>query len=406
LDSSHAHFSVNHLFSSTIAMDLSYILNELGEDRSAYYNAVVPPIMQTSNFIFGSLAEMREKFSHDFDNYIYTRGNNPNFDQVSEKVAALEGAEDALLFSSGSAAIAAAVMVNVNAGDHIVCVHKPYSWTGKLLGTYLPRFGVTATMVAGDHAENFEAAIQPNTKVIYLESPNSFTFDLQDLAAVCAIARRHGIVTVVDNSYCTPLFQKPIAFGADLVVYSGTKYFGGHSDIVAGIVCGSRAMIKKIFHSEYMTLGASISPFNAWLMLRGLRTMPIRMKTVGESTLKIAQWLEQHPKIERVYYPFLPSHPQHELAKKQMTGGSGLFSIALKTNNMEEIERFCNSLKRFLIAVSWGSYESLIFPACVTLDAGSYAQGAVGANMVRVSIGLDEPEVLMADLDQALQHIS
>ena len=299
-------------------MDLSYIINHLGEERENYFGAAAPPILQASNFAFPSVAEMRRSLAHEMDIPFYTRGHNPTVAILRKKLAALEGAEESLVFSSGSAAIAAAVMSSVQAGDHVVCVQKPYSWTNKLLNHLLNRYGVTNTMVDGRDPENFRRALQPNTRLFLLESPNSITFEMQDIPAVVAIAREHGITTAIDNSYATPLNQQPILMGVDISLHSASKYLNGHSDVVAGVLCCSRERAERIFQSEFMTLGGIISPHDAWLMMRGLRTLPIRMQRVAESTPKIVQFLEQHPLIEKVYYPFSPGFEQYELARKQM----------------------------------------------------------------------------------------
>lgn len=386
-------------------MDISYIINELGEDREMYFNAVSPPIIQTSNFAFTSVDHMRQCLKNEYDAPFYTRGNNPTIEILRKKIAALEHAEDALVFASGSAAVAAAVIANIQAGGHIVSVAKPYSWTNKLLLNLLPRFGVQTTVVDGTRTENFEKAIRPETKIIYLESPNSFTFELQDLEAIAVLAKKHGIVTMVDNSYAGPLFQQPIQMGIDIVIYSATKYISGHSDVVAGIVCGSNAMMHKIFAGEYMTLGGITSPFNAWLLLRGLRTLPIRMEKVSASTQKVVSFLENHPKTEKMFYPFSSSHPQYELAKRQMKQGAGLFTITLKTKHIGEVDKFCNALKRFLLAASWGGHESLLFPASATRDPQSARASEGNFNLIRFYIGLEEPELLIADLDQALNQL-
>jgi cystathionine beta-lyase/cystathionine gamma-synthase len=388
-------------------MDVSYILNELGEDRENYFNAVTPPLVQSTNFAFRTVAEMRETIVHEHEQPVYTRGVNPTVNILRQKLAALEDTESCLLFGSGSAAVAAAVMANVQAGDHIVCVHKPYSWTDKLLSQLLPRFGVETTFVDGTVAGNFEKAIQPSTRLIYLESPNSFTFELQDLEAVGKIAKKHNLLTIIDNSYASPLpnYQHPARFGIDIIVHSASKYIGGHSDAVAGVLCCSHEMMYRIFKSEFMTLGGVISPFNAWLLLRGLRTLPLRMEKVSRSTPEVVAFLENNPKIEKMYYPFSASHPQYELAKKQMRLGGGQFSIALKTRDLTQIELFCDNLKRFLMAVSWGGYESLIFPACTAYRATT-AYSEIPVNVVRFYVGLEEPEILIADLKQALERIT
>ncbi len=383
--------------------DLSYILNHLGEEREHYLQAVSPPIFQTSNFTFTDVAAMRNSLQDELNTPFYTRGCNPTVAILRKKVAALEQAEDALIFSSGSAAIASAVMSQVAQGDHIVCVSKPYSWTNKLLDKLLKRFGVQSSFINGTDPQHYANAIQPNTKILFLESPNSITFELQDIEAVVAIAKQHNLVTIIDNSYASPLFQQPIPMGVDLVTHSASKYLNGHSDIVAGVLCGSHEMIRQIFESEYMTLGGIISPHDAWLMIRGLRTLPLRMKHVSETTEKVVEYLEQHPKIEKVYYPFAKSFPQYDLAKKQMKRATGLFSIQIKAESIEEIERFCNRLNRFLLACSWGGHESLIFPMCVLYQSQNYRSTELPWNLVRMCIGLEEAEVLIRDLEQALE---
>lgn len=385
-------------------MDLSYIINELGEEREQYFNAVAPPIIQSSNFASRTVAEMRHKMQHETEEYMYSRGNNPTVTILEKKLAALEGAEEAIAFSSGMGAVAAAVLSQVGAGDHVLCVKHPYSWTKTLMRKFLPRFGVDVTMVDGSDIENFRAAILPNTKLIYLESPTSFTFELQDLAAVAAIAKQHGCSTIIDNSFASPLHQNPIEFGIDLVVHSCTKYIGGHSDVMGGIVCGSRESIYKIFKGEFMTLGAVMSPHDAWLFIRGLRTLPVRMERVAASTRKVVDFLADHPKVERVLFPFLPTHPQHALAQRQMHNNSGQFSLLLKATSMEQADRFCDSLQHFLMAASWGGHESLIFPMSAAY-ASEEMKSDLPFNLVRFYIGLEDPDYLIRDLEQALDKM-
>ena len=385
-------------------MELSYILNELGEDRELYFNAVSPPILQTSNFAARSVADLRHMLQHEPEAQLYTRGNNPTVTMLEKKVAALEGAEHAIAFGSGIAAVAAAVLSQVNAGDHVVCVKKPYTWTNALMKRFLPRFGVEVTMVDGTDAENYRSAIKPNTRLLYMESPNSYTFELQDIAAVVAIAKEHGCVTVIDNSFASPINQNPIALGVDLVVHSCTKYIGGHSDVIGGIICGPRESINKIFEREYMTLGAVLSPHDAWLLIRGLRTLQLRMERVAASTKQVVDFMVQHPKVEEVYFPFLPTHPQHELAKKQLRDNTGQFSVLLATNDIKKVEVFCDSLQHFLMAASWGGHESLIFPI-----AASYTEGGLKPtlpfNLVRFYVGLEDPDYLIKDIEQALAKL-
>ena len=386
------------------AMDLSDILTHLGEDRERGFDAVVPPIVQSGNFTYPTVAAMRAVVQQEFDRPLYTRGFNPTVAMLREKVAALEGAEDALVFSSGSAAISAAVIAHVKAGDHIVCVQKPYSWTKKLLAELLPRFGVEHTFVDGTDAENYRRAIKPNTTFFILESPNSLTFELQDIAAVCAIAKEHDIVTLCDNSFSCPLFQNPIALGADMVAHSATKYLNGHSDVVAGVLAGSKERMRKVMSKEFMTLGAAPSPHDAWLMMRGLRTLELRVNRSADSAEKVALYLVAHPKVKRVHWPGLPSHPQHALAMKQMKRVAGLMTIELDAPDVAAVERFCDNLKRFLIAVSWGGYESLQWPVCALQGPSGYYTD-LPFTMVRLYIGLEDADALIADLEQALATI-
>ena len=386
-------------------MDISYILNELGEDRGKFYGAVSPPIFQTSNFCFPDVETMRQSLTREMEVPFYTRGNNPTVEILRKKIAALEGAEDALIFGSGSAAIAAAVMSVVNQGDHVVCVDKPYSWTNKLLNIFLLRYGVSTTMIDGTKLANWKNAIQPNTKLFLLESPNSLTFELQDITAVAALAKQNQIMTICDNSYATPLNQQPIAMGVDIVVHSGTKYLSGHSDTVAGVLASTHKQVEKIFHSEFMTMGGIISPNDAWLMIRGLRTLQIRVDRIAETTPGIVDFLENHPKVEKVIYPHSKSFPQYELALAQQKKPGGQFSLYIKSTDIAGVERFCNSLKRFLLACSWGGFESLQFPTCTLYASENYGNTTLPWNMVRMYIGLEEKEVLLADLSHALDQI-
>lgn len=386
-------------------MDISFILNELGEDRENYFGSISPPIYQSSNFCFPDVASMRDALAYEMDIPFYSRGNNPTVSILGKKLAALAGSEEALVFASGSAAIAAAVMVNLKQGDHVVCVQKPYSWTGKLLTKLLDRFGVTTTFIEGSRVEEWESAIRDNTRLFMLESPNSMTFELQDLAEVAKIAKTNGIVTVLDNSYATPVNQPAISLGIDITTHSASKYLSGHSDVVAGVLCCSRQMAEKIFAGEYMTLGGVISPQNAWLMLRGLRTLELRLERVAQSAPKVVAFLEQHPKVEKVIYPFSESFPQYELAQKQMLRAGGMFSILLKAPDLAAAERFVDALSRFLLACSWGGHESLIFPLCTLYGSQNYSESPLPWNFSRIYIGLEDPNVLIADLEQALEKV-
>ena len=387
-------------------MDISYIINELAEDREHYFNAVSPPIMQSSNFVFNKVDDMRKAFVDEYSTYLYSRGLNPTLDILRKKLAALDNAEDCLVFGSGAAAIFAAVLANVKAGDHIVSVNKPYTWAQKMFNNILPRFGVTTTYINGRNIENFERAILPNTSLIYLESPNSWDYAIQDLKSVAELAKAENIVTIIDNSYCTPIYQKPIDFGIDLVLQSATKYISGHSDTVAGVLSGSKIMMERIFNSEYMTIGSGISPFNAWLLIRGLRTLPIRLKHISETTIQIVKYLKEHPQVESVLFPFDESFPQYELAKKQMQGACGLLTFVIKATTVQQVEKFCESLQHILMAVSWGGHESLIIPKCSGMAAADFDANNKEHRMMRLYVGLEEVAYLTKDMEQAFQKMN
>ncbi len=385
-------------------MDLSYILNHLGEERENYYNAVSPPMILSSNFCFTSVGDMREKLKRELETPFYTRGFNPTVGILRQKIAALEGTEDALVFASGSGAVAAAVMSSIKGGEHCVCAAKPYSWTNTLLSKYLAKYGVEVTFAEGESAEDFEKHVKSNTTLIYLESPNSLTFGLQDITAICAMARKRGITTILDNSYNSPLNQQPNKMGVDIVVHSATKYLNGHSDVVAGVVASSKERIMKMLAEEYMTIGAIIGAHDAWLMIRGLRTLELRVNRSSASAQQLAEWLERHPKVEKVNYPFLKSNKNFELAKKQMKQGGGLISIELKAENVAAVERFCDSLKAFLLATSWGGHESLCFPVCALGQSASFVN-PLPFNLVRLYIGLEDVEFLKGDLELAFGEL-
>ncbi len=382
-------------------MDTSYIINHLGEDNASYFNAIAPPIVQTSNFSFSTVDNLRKAFADEMGGYLYSRGLNPTVDILRKKLAALDGAEDALVFNTGSAAIFAGVLANVKSGDHILSVHHPYSWTTHLFDKLLPRFGITVTYADGTNTDDFISHIQTNTSLIYLESPNSWWLDIQDLSAIAVVAKEKGIITMVDNTYCTPLYQRPVDMGIDIVMQTATKYIGGHSDTLGGVLSGSAAMMRKIFLSEYLCVGSGIQPFNAWLLLRGLRTLPSRLDRISASTQKVLEYIKTEPKIESYIFPLDPSYPQFDLAKRQMTGACGLISFYMNAQRIEEIELFCNSLKAFRMAVSWGGHESLIIPKCAGLNPADFDPSNSTHRLIRLYIGLEDPEFLLNDLKQA-----
>ncbi|HLP39576.1 aminotransferase class I/II-fold pyridoxal phosphate-dependent enzyme [Lacibacter sp.] len=385
-------------------MDISYILNELGEDREHYFNAIAPPIIQTSNFRFNKVDELRAAFADEMSTYLYSRGLNPTVDILRKKLAALDGAEDCLVFNNGAAAIFAGVLANVKAGDHIVSVNKPYTWVQRLFDVILPRFGVSTTYVDGRDAHDYFNATNPNTSFYYLESPNSWDFALQDIPAIAAYAKEHNIITLIDNSYCTPLYQKPIEMGIDLAMQTATKYIGGHSDTLGGVLSGTHAMMKKIFDSEYLNIGSGIQPFNAWLLIRGLRTLPTRLERINRTTQDVVAFVKAHPAVKRILYPFDESFPQYQLAKQQMKEAPGLFSFYVGAENRQQIVTFCESLQHIQMAVSWGGHESLLLPKCAGLQDHEFDAANPEHQMMRLYVGLEDANYLITDLNQAFEQ--
>lgn len=388
-------------------MNISQIINELGEDRENYFNAVAPPIMQTSNFAFRKVADLSKAFEDESScnrtgGYLYSRGLNPTVDILRQKLAALDGAENCLVFNNGAAAIFSGIFANIKSGDHIVSVKAPYTWVQRMFDVILPRFGVTVTYIDGTKIENWEKATEANTTFYYLESPNSWDFALQPIKEVAALAKSKGIITLIDNSYCTPLYQKPIEMGIDMVMQTATKYIGGHSDTLGGVLCGSHTMMKKIFDSEYLNIGSGIQPFNAWLLIRGLRTLPARIERIAKTTSEIVAYMKQHPTVESILFPFDESFPQYQLAKEQMKGACGLFTFVLKTGKRESIVKFCESLQHIMMAVSWGGHESLIIPKCAGIPLKDFDPVNKEHCYIRMYVGLEEPGYLIKDLEQAL----
>ena len=383
-------------------MSFSNIINELGEERESYFNAISPPIVQTSNFAFKKVEDLARALEDEMSGYLYSRGLNPTVEILRKKMAALDDAEDCLVFSSGASAIFASILANVRSGDHVVSVRSPYTWAQRMFDVILPRFNVETTYIDGTRINNWEQATRPNTILYYLESPNSWDFALQDIEAVASLAKSKNIITIIDNSYCTPIYQNPIKMGIDLSLQTATKYIGGHSDVLGGVLSGSHEMIKRIFDSEYLNTGSGIQPFNAWLLIRGLRTLPARLERITRTTNEVIKFLKQHPKVESVIFPFDESFPQYELAKKQMKGACGLLTIVLKANQKQEIVRFCESLEHIMMAVSWGGHESLVIPKCVGISDSEFDSGKKENRYVRMYVGLEDSNYLIDDLARAL----
>ena len=385
-------------------------LQHLGEDRASGGPAA-PPLYQTSTFTFPSWAAIEAAFDDRTEAFLYSRLGNPTVRLAEQKLAALAGGERARLFASGMAAISAAILSCVDAGDHVVAVRNVYGPASNLLEGYLSqKMGLGVTFVGGEDPAEFDSAIGDQTRLVYLESPSSSVFGLQDVAAVARVARARGIRTVIDNTWATPLYQKPLAMGVDLEVHSVSKYLGGHSDLVGGAVIASAEAMGALAVAEGELLGATMPPFEAWLLLRSLRTLPVRMRQHEASGLQVARFLEEHAAVRRVLHPGLESHPQHELARRQMVGTTGLLGFDLATDDLARVRAFVDALDVFGLGVSWGGHESLVYAPAISaareLPPERFAELGVAAGTVRISVGLEHPDDLVADLDQALRHVS
>jgi cystathionine beta-lyase len=382
--------------------DFETICAHLGEDRTQYHGAVIPPIYQNSLFTFPNCEAWGGAFALEGDPYSYTRVSNPTTEIVEVKIAALEGGARARCFGSGMAAISAAILSCVKAGDHVVLPQTVYGPTRQFFTTYLPRFGIEATFIDGCDPQEWEDARRPNTRLFFLESPSSYLMKQQDLRAVAAIAKAHGITTACDNSWASPLYQSPLALGIDLSIHSATKYLGGHSDIVAGVVVGNKSHMKRLVLDEGLLLGGILDPFAAWLLLRGLRTLPVRMAQHQRSARHIARALCANSAVQTVYYPGLDSDAQAELTARQLRGTSGLMSLELRNQGREAAFRVVNSLKHFGIGCSWGGFESLAVPATVP---ALHIDGGAGVRwLIRLHIGLESADALWDDLQTALKQ--
>ncbi len=365
------------------------------EDYEKYHGAVVSPIFQNTLFVQNKDNAFVE------DAYVYTRINNPTLELAEKKLAALENAEKALLFSSGMAAISSGILSVLHQGDHVVCIENAYGPTRDFFEQYLQKYGISVSFVPGIDSEDFQKAMTERTKLFYLESPTTFTFHLQNLANIAKIAKKNNVVTMIDNTWATPLFQNPIQWGIDMVVHSASKYLGGHSDILGGVLAGSKERIQQIQMSERALFGGVMDPHQAWLLIRGLRTFAIRMRQHQESALKVAHFLEEHPSVTRVLYPALKSHPQHQLAQRQMQGFSSLMGIVLNGTS-EDVNCFIQNLKIFQLACSWGGFESLVIPIGKGMEEERRVKLGIHQNLVRIHVGLENVDSLIDDLNQAL----
>ncbi len=366
--------------------------------------SIAPAIYATSTYRARSAQEFAAMASAPRHPRYYTRYGNPTHARCEQLIARMENAEAALLLASGMGAMSAAVLSQVTRGDHVVAQTSHYMGTTRLLADLLPRFGVATTLVDQTDSETFARALRPETKLVVVETPSNPTLALTDLAAVAALARARGITTLADNTFASPVNQRPRDFGIDLVVHSATKYLGGHSDLVAGVVVGERDRVEGIWKTA-IVLGPTASPFDAWLLLRGLRTLPLRVERQCATALQVAQFLERHPAVDRVYYPGLASHPQHDLAMRQMKRFGGVLSVELK-GGYPAAQRLVAGLRLAANAVSLGGVETLAVHAASvwegSLTPEQIARAGVSPGLVRLAIGLEAPEDLIEDLRQAL----
>lgn len=370
--------------------------------------AVCPPIHYSATFKAESAQEFAEMATTPRHPGFYTRYGNPVHKRVEAILAKLEGTETALLTASGMGAISTTILALVARGDHVIAQRRHYMSTSRLFEEILPRFGVESTLVDQTDLDAMAAAIKPNTRLIMLETPVNPTLALTDLRAVAELAQPKGIITIADNTFASPLNQKPHALGIDIVLHSATKYFGGHHDITAGAICCSNAHAEKIW-DMHTTLGSVLSPMDAWLLLRGLRTLSLRMERINANALALAQWLECQPQIERVFYPGLESHPQHALALKQMRGFGAVIAFSVK-GGFDATSLFVSGLKLATHAVSLGGVETLAVHTAAmwagTMTEAQMTTAGIEPNFVRMSVGVEHIDDLKQDLAQALNQAS
>ncbi|WP_083698114.1 methionine gamma-lyase [Shewanella sp. UCD-KL21] len=369
------------------------------------FGALVTPLYQSATFVFDNAQQGGARFAGDEQGYIYTRLGNPTTAELERKMALLEGAESAAACASGMAAVSAALMTHLEAGDHLISSNAVYGCTFALLSTQLKRYSVDTTFVDFSDPLAIEAAIQPNTKLIFCESPVNPHLQVFDLNAIAAIAKRNNLISIVDNTFMTPLLQQPLTLGIDMVIHSATKYLNGHGDVIAGIVCGTEAHIHQLKYQILKDFGGVISPHDAWLILRGLKTLDVRLSRHCDNAEKLADYLNQHQEVSRVFYPGLESHQGFKYVGKQMRRAGGVIAFELIGSKQDAIN-FVNQLKLFTIAVSLGDAESLIqHPASMThspYTPEARAEAGITDNLLRISVGLENVEDLIMDIEQAL----
>lgn len=363
------------------------------------------PIYQTSTF---EVTDSQEQVRATDSDRFYTRYGNPTHTVAETSIAELEGADAALLFSSGMAAITTTFLSLVKAGDHIVAQRDIYGGVTKFLTQWLPKYGVETTFVDTNDIEQHERAICPNTKLIHIESPTNPIVKIVDLEKIAALAKKHGLLTTIDSTFATPINCRPIEWGIDLVLHSGTKYMGGHADIICGVAAGRRDLIDQIHHAR-TTLGCCMDPHAAFLLLRGIKTLAVRVERQNQNALRVAEFLSQHPSVARVHYPMLESHPQRELARKYLAGAGGVLSFEVD-GTLEDACRVSEALNLFTLAPSLGGVESLVSMPVLTshamIDPELRRKMGVTDQMIRISVGIENADDLIADLEQGLSVLS
>lgn len=379
------------------------------ENRENSLGAVTPPIFQTSLFTFKDYDEILGVFSGEVNKHLYSRMSNPTTEILEKKLAAIANAEEAICFSSGMTAISNAILTFLKKDGHVITIKNLYNPTTKFFNNYLKeKMGIEVDFLSGEDSQEFKNMIKENTCLIYLESPSTAVFKLQNIQEIVEIAKEFNIKVIIDNTWATPLFQKCIDMGVDLEIHSLSKYINGHSDVVGGVILGKKKYIDSIRNNELPLLGGKLGPLESWLVLRGLRTLPIRLKQHQENTKKIVEFLDNHSKIKNVNHPFSKTYPQKDLAKKQMLGYSGLLSFEIDTDSLG-LKSFINTLKLFKIGVSWGGYESLVFAPNIAvlneLSEEKIKELNIPINTIRISIGLEESQDLIEDLSNALKTI-
>ncbi|MBE2257744.1 MAG: O-succinylhomoserine sulfhydrylase [Candidatus Accumulibacter sp.] len=377
-----------------------------GQERSQF-NEHSEALYLTSSFVFDNAAQAAARFSGAEEGNVYSRFTNPTVTAFEARLAALEGAEACVATASGMSAILSLVMALCSSGDHIVSSSGLFGATQQLLGTIMPRFGIQTSFVDQTDAAAWQAAIRPETRLFFLETPSNPLTAIADIAALVSIAHRHAVLVVVDNCFCTPILQRPLDLGADLVLHSATKYLDGQGRVLGGAVAGPRKLTDEVFRF-LRTAGPTLSAFNAWVLLKGLETLQIRMQAQSAKALQLAQWLEQHPKVARVYYPGLPSHPQHELARTQQKSGGAIVSFAVK-GAREEAWKVVDSCRLLSITANLGDTKTtLTHPASTThgrITPEQRAAAGVSEDLLRIAVGLEAVVDLQNDLETGLSSL-